>query len=49
MPGSTTFHQGEQFFGIMWFMARPEFLLGKDIKKNFEAFNGDLQARVESL
>jgi hypothetical protein len=30
-------------------MARPEFSFGKDTKKNFEAFNRDIKAQVESL
>lgn len=30
-------------------MARPEFPFGKDTKKNFENYNSDIKARVESL
>jgi hypothetical protein len=46
--GGTTFSQIEQYSGGVSFLMQP-WLLARPIKGQFEKFNRDLKARVESL
>ena len=48
-PGWTTFTQAEEFTGLLAFLLRPSMPLGKSTKADYEKFNQDIKARVESL
>ncbi|KAL9052202.1 MAG: hypothetical protein Q9162_005527 [Coniocarpon cinnabarinum] len=48
-PGQTLVVQQEVFTGLLSFLLGENWSMGKNTKKNFEAFNRDLKARAESL
>jgi len=45
--GGTTFVQQEVYSGGLYFLMQP-WLLGKQIKAQFEKFNSDLKRKVEA-
>ena len=48
LPNGTTFVQSEEYSKGLWFLMQP-WLLGFPIKGQFEKYNKDLKAKVESL
>lgn len=48
IPGGTTLIQGENFSGLLSFLAGPTYSMGKKTLQMFESFNEDLKKRVES-
>lgn len=48
-PGGTTFIHAEEFQGLMSFLVGPTWVMGKQTRANYEAFNEELKGRVEGM
>jgi hypothetical protein len=46
-PGGTTFIQSEKWRGLLTFLWKPNWFMGKKTRKSFEGFNAELKKEAE--
>ncbi|KAH6951839.1 hypothetical protein DER45DRAFT_577181 [Fusarium avenaceum] len=46
-PGGTTFIQNEKWRGLLTFLWKPNWFMGKKTRKSFEGFNAELKKEAE--
>jgi hypothetical protein len=46
-PGGTTFTQRENWHGLIVFLWKPGWIIGRSAKRNFEAFSAEVKTEAE--